>query len=98
MTDEDQGWEIDDGDHDLDDEPDYDHYDRRDDYEPSEPDVDAIAYYEHAEYLASLSPPGRAVYEVRDFIRRRTWRLRLWLGDRWRQMTRRAADFDQPPF
>ena len=43
MTDEDLGWGIDDGDHDLDDEPGYDHYDRRDDYEPSEPDFDAIA-------------------------------------------------------
>ncbi|HEY6493281.1 MAG TPA: hypothetical protein VIZ43_08415 [Trebonia sp.] len=98
MTDEDQGWEIDDGGHDLDDEPGYDHYDRDDDYEPSEPDFDAIAYHEHAEYLASLSPLGRAVYEVRDFIRRRTWRLRMWLGDRWRQMAGRAADFDDPPF
>ncbi len=55
-------------------------------------------YRPHAEYLASLSPLGRAVYEVRDFIRRRTWRLRMRLGDRWRQMTGRAADADEPPF
>lgn len=95
MTDEDQGWEIDDGDHDPDDEPDYDCRDLDDDYDP-EPDWDAIEYCR----LSEMSPFGRALYEASAMIRRRTWRVRMKVSARrWRKPAPDEFPFaDEPPF
>jgi len=77
-------------------EPDYDPYlDDPDCYrEPSEPDWDAIEYYR----LSEMSPFGRALYEVRALIRRRTWRLRMKISARRWERGPDGAFTDEPPF
>lgn len=81
---------------DWDDEPDYDPL--WDDYREPEPTEEQIWQYEHDKYLRSLSPLGRLMHPVRDWIWRRTWRWRMKISGRWLILAGRADTSDEPPF